>query len=214
MIEFDSIVVQTRCRVKLIHGDQSSFTNYENGEKADWINMSIVNKQLVLYTKPEYYGYLLLHDYYPQIMITYKTLTALQMLDRCFVESVETLKLQKLGLIVRDGLLDISVNAFLIDCTVLKGARAKISGEATVSYILTHNISVYDGSKLDTSEGIVRAYDKSRVSIWFEDDVDLGLFGSSKLEYRGNPRMEILNIDEGCALKQINDKVEIKNYQL
>lgn len=169
-----------------------------------------------MYNKPEYYGYLLLDDYYPQIMITYKTLIGLQMLDRCFVESIGTLKLQRLGIIVRQGRLDMSVNAFLIDCTLLKSAQAKISGETIISYVLAHNNSIYDGSKLEASEGNVRAYDKARVSIWFEEELELGLFGFTKVHYRGNPRIKTVEVDEGCALKQINieDKVEIKKCQL
>src|SRR5690606_5537614 len=194
---------QTRCTIKLSHGEQPSFSIDESGEKANWVNISILNNQLVVYTKPEYYGYLLLHDYYPQITITYKTLTGLQMLDRCFVESDGTLKLQKLGMIVREGRINISVDAFSIDCTLLKSAYAKLSGETIISRVLAHHKSIYDGSELEASEGNVHAHDDAKVSIWFEGELELGLFGRSKVEYRGSPRMKILRIDEGCTLKQI-----------
>lgn len=203
MKEFHNIVIQTRCTIKLSHGEQPSFSIDESGEKANWVNISILNNQLVVYTKPEYYGYLLLHDYYPQITITYKTLTGLRMLDKCFVRSMETLTLQKMGIIVREGNLDITVDAFSIDCTVLKSAYAKISGETIISYVLAHQRSVYDGSELEASEGSVHAHDEANVSIWFEGELELGLFGRSKVDYRGSPRMKILRIDEGCTLKQI-----------
>ncbi len=211
MNDFNNLIIQTRCTIKLSHGEQPSFSINESGEKANWVNISILNDQLVVYTKPEYYGYLLLHDYYPQITITYKILTGLQMLDKCFVESGGTLKLQKLGMIVREGHIDISVDAFSIDCTVLKNACAKISGETIISYVLAHQRSLYDGSELEASEGNVHVHDEAKASIWFEEDLDIGLFGQSRMDYKGNPRMKILQVDEGCAMKQITgaDKIEI-----
>ncbi len=216
MNDFNALIIQTRCKVILTNGEQPSFSINESGEKANWVNISILNDQLVVYTKPEYYGYLLLHNCYPQITITYKTLAGLQMLDRCFVESDGTLKLQKLGIIVREGRINISVDAFLIDCTVIKNGCAKISGETIISYVLAHQRSVYNGSELEASEGNVHAHNAANVSIWFEDELEFGLYGQSSMEYRGNPRMKILQLDEGCTLRQINvsDRIKIRNYQL
>lgn len=212
MSDFSALIVQTRCKILLTHGEQPSFSIDENGEKANWVNISIIKNQLVVYTKPEYYGYLLLHDYYPQITITYKTLTGLQMLDKCFVRSSNTLTLQQMGVIVREGHLDISVEAFLIDCTVLKSAYAKFIGETMISRVLAHHKSMYDGSELEASEGKVHAHEEAVVSIWFTGELEIGLFGRSKMKYRGHPRMEILRIDERCRLEQVNiaDKVENK----
>ena len=201
MNDFNALIIQTRCKVILTHGKQSSFSINESGEKANWVNISILNNQLVVYTKPEYYGYLLLHDYYPQITITYKTLAGLQMLDRCFVESDGTLRLQQLGMIVREGRINISVDAFLIDCTVIKNGCAKISGETIISYVLAHQRSVYDGSELEASEGNVHVHDEAKASVWFKEEVEFGLYGRSKMEYRGSPRMKVVQIDEGCYIK-------------
>jgi len=211
MNDFNNIIIQTRCTIKLSHGEQPSFSIDESGEKANWVNISILNDQLVLYTKPEYYGYLLLHDYYPQITITYKILTGLQMLDKCFVRSLETLTLQNMGIIVREGNLDITVDAFSLDCTVIKNAYAKLSGETIFSRVLAHQRGVYDGSELEASEGNVHVHDEAKASIWLEEELEFGLFGRSKMDYRGNPRMKILQLDEGCALRQINvgDKIKI-----
>lgn len=202
MNDFNTLIIQTRCKVLLAHGDQPSLSMNESGEKANWVNVSIVNNQLIVYTKPEYYGYLLLHDYYPQITITYKTLTGLQMLDKCFVESDGTLKLQKLGIIVREGHIDITVDAFSLDCTVIKSAYAKLSGRTIFSRVLAHQRSVYDGSELEASEGKVHVHDQAKTSIWFEEELEFGLFGRSKMDYKGKPRMKILQIDERCTLKQ------------
>lgn len=203
MNEFDTIIIQTRCKVTLIHDDHPSFSIDENEEKAKWVDISIADNQLVVYTQPEYYGYLLLHDYYPHITIAYKNLKALKMLDRCFVRSSKTLILQQIGIIVREGHLDISVDAFLIDCTVIKRAYAKLSGETIISRVLTHQQCVYDGSKLEASEGNVHAHDEALVLVWFTEELEFGLFGRSKLDYRGNPRMRIIQIDEQTTLKQI-----------
>lgn len=211
MNNFNALIIQTRCKVILKHGKQPSFSINERGEKANWVNISILNDQLVVYTKPKYYGYLLLHDFYPQITITYKKLAGLQMLDRCFVESDGALKLENLGMIVREGRINISVEAFSVDCTVIKSAYTKLSGRTIFSRILAHQTSVYDGSELEASEGSVHAHDEAKVSIWFEDELEVGLFGQSSMEYRGDPRMKILQLDEGCAMKQITgaDKIEL-----
>jgi len=212
MNDFNNLIVRTRCKILLTHGEQPSFSIDENGEKANWINIAIVNNQLVVYTKPEYYGYLLLHDYYPQITITYKTLMGLQMLDKCFVRSSNALTLQQMGIMIREGHLDMTVDAFLIDCTVLKSAYAKLSGETMISRILAYHKGIYDGSELEASEGKVHVHNEAIVSGWYTEELELGLFGRSKVEYRGNPRLKLVRVDERCTLKQINiaDKVENK----
>lgn len=112
------------------------------------------------------------------------------------------LTFQKIGIIVREGHLDVSVDAFLIDCIVLKNAHAKIAGETIISYVLAHQRSVYDGEGLEASEGHVHVHDEASVSVWFTEELELGLFGRSKLKSRGNPKMKILQIDEHCAFKQ------------
>jgi len=201
MNDFNALIIQTRCKVILAHGEQPSFSINESGEKANWVNTAILTDQLVVYTKPEYYGYLLLHDYYPQITITYKTLTGLQMLDKCFVRSSETLTLQNMGIIVREGNLNIAVDAFSLDCTVIKSAYAKLSGRTIFSRVLVHQRSVYDGSELEASEGNVHVHDEAKASVWFEEELEFGLFGRSKMDYRGNPRMKIIQVDEQCTLK-------------
>jgi len=124
------------------------------------------------------------------------------MLDKCFVESDGTLKLQKLGIIVREGHIDITVDAFSLDCTVIKSAYAKLSGRTIFSRVLAHQRSVYDGSELEASEGKVHVPDQAKTSIWFEEELEFGLFGRSKMDYKGKPWMKILQIDERCTLKQ------------
>lgn len=213
MDEFNTIVVQTRCTIILVDGDSASFTIDESSEKADWVNVSVVNGELVVYTKPEHYGYLLLHNCFPQITITYKTLTGLSMLDRCFIRSLQTLRLHQLGILVREGNLEISVDAFSIDCTVLKTAHAKISGETIISRVLTHQRGVYDGADLEASEGTVYAHSESKVSTWFTTEIAIGLFGRSKVNYRGSPHMIICNLDEQCTIKQISPNQSPSIYE-
>lgn len=81
---------------------------------------------------------------------------------------------------------------------------------------MSHQKSVYDGSELEASEGNVYVHNAANVLIWFEDELDFGLYGQSSMEYRGNPRMKILQLDKGCTLRQINvsDRIKMKNYQL
>lgn len=203
MIEFDSIVIQTRCRVSLKKGEVSSFIIDEDSDRTGWVEINIVNEELVIYTRPEFYGFLLLHDYYPNITITYNELKGLRLLDRCFVKSIGTLHLHQTGIIVKEGNLNICVDAFSIDCTVLKNARVKLSGESIISRVLTNQKAIYDGADLECSEGTVNAHFDSTVSIWFTEEVEIGLWGRSKLTYRDNPRMKIVQIDEGCALKNL-----------
>ena len=205
MNEFHTLVIQTRCTILLVHGDHASYSIDENGEKANWVNVSVTDNRLTVYTKPEHYGYLLLHGCYPQITITYKTLTGLKMLDRCFVKSADTLILQQIGIIVREGHLDLSVDAFLIDCTVFKRGYAKLSGEAIISRVLAHQRSIYEGLELEASEGNVHVHDEAFASVLFTEELELGLFGRSKVDYAGNPRMKILQIDEGCSIKSLTE---------
>jgi len=84
---------------------------------------------------------------------------------------------------------------------VIKNGYAKISGETIISYVLVHQISVYDGSELEASEGNVHVHDEAKASVWFKEEVEFGLYGRSKMEYRGSPRMKVVQIDEGCYIK-------------
>lgn len=110
-----------------------------------------------------------------------------------------------MAIIVREGHLDITVDAFSLDCTVLKSAYAKLSGRTIFSDVLAHQRSVYDGSELEASEGNVHVHDEAKASIWFEEELELGLFGRSKIDYHGTPSMKIRQVDEQCTLKNISN---------
>ncbi len=204
MNDFNSIVIKTRCKVILNYGDSSACTIDERDEKVNWINVSVRNGELTIYTKPNYYGYLLMHGCYPIVMVTFNKLTALKMQDRCFVTSAKQLILEQLGIIVKEGRLEIEVEASCIDCTILKGGYVKIYGETIISRILMYHKSIYEGANLNASEGQIHVHDKGKASVWVTDELELGMYGQGKITYRGNPKMRILQINIGSALKQIN----------
>lgn len=43
MNEFDTIIIQTRCKVALIHDDHPSFSIDENEEKAKWVDICFMS---------------------------------------------------------------------------------------------------------------------------------------------------------------------------
>jgi len=207
-LEFRTIVVQTRCTVT-IEGDVPSFTIQEHGEKANWIDVCVIREELIVYTKPQYYGYLLLNDDHPKITIVCNGLMGIKVLDKAFVCSNKELDVQKLGLVVRKGHLDLFVNAMLVDCTVLKQATATLQGSTLISYVLVHQQGIYDGKELDASEAYVHLHNNGQASAWVTEEIELSLFGRSKMRYVGNPRMKVLQIDEGCSIKSF-DSAELE----
>lgn len=204
MNDFNSIIIKTRCTVILNYGDSSACTIDERDEKINWINVSVRNGELTIYTKPNYYGYLLMHGCYPKVMVTFNKLTALRMQDKCFVTSAKQLLLQQLGIIVKEGRLEIAVEASCIDCTILKGGYVKIYGETIISRVLMYHKSIYKGANLNSSEGQIHVHDEGKASVWVTDELELGIYGRGKITYRGNPKIRILQINRGSALKQIN----------
>lgn len=208
-LEFHTIVVQTRCTVIIAKGDVQSFTIEEAGEKANSIDVSVISGELIVYTKPQYYGYLLLNDDHPKITIICNQLRGIKVLDKAVVSSNKELDVQKLGLVVREGHLDLSVNAMLVDCTVLKQATATLRGSTLISYVLVHQQGIYDGKELDASDTYVHLHDNGQASAWVTEEIELSLFGRSKMRYVGNPRMKVLQIDEGCSIKSF-DSAELE----
>ena len=114
--------------------------------------------------------------------------------------------MEKLGVIVQNGEVDLKVNAIVTDCTVIKKGSAKIRGNAIISRTLGNQQGKYDGSELDASEAHVDLHGECQASVWAEDALEASLFSRSKLRYKGNPRTLVSHIDEGCSIKPLTNQ--------
>lgn len=198
---FHSIRILTRCEVSLHQNDPFDIHVDEPDDIAAWIDYFIENEELIIQTKPMHYGFLLLNDSYPKIHVACAGLNGIHVLDKAYVSTKEEFQVEKLGVIVQNGEVDLNLNAIVTDCTVIKKGSAKIRGNAIISRILGNQQGRYNGSELEASEAHVDLHGDSQASVWAEDELEVGLFSRSKLRYKGNPRMRVSHIDEGCSIK-------------
>src|SRR5690606_35611718 len=130
-----------------------------------WIDYFIANEELIIQTKPMHNGLLLLNDSYPKIHVACAGLNGIHVLDRAYVSAKEESQVEKLGVIVQNGEVDLKVNAIVTDCTVIKKGSAKIRGNAIISRTLGNHQGKYDGSELDASEAHVDLHGECQASV-------------------------------------------------
>lgn len=198
---FHMIRVLTRCEICLHQGGSYAVHVDEPDDIAQWIDYYVENGELIIQTKPIHYGFLLLSGSYPKMIVECTNLTCIQICDRAFVTTKEEFQVEKLGIIVYQGRIELDINAVLTDCTVLKRAMAKIRGSTIVSQVLVHQHGVYHGDEFDASEAYIHLHGDGQASVWATEELEASLFSRSKLQYHGIPSMRLIHIDEGCSIK-------------
>lgn len=200
MEKFKNIKINTRCYVILNQGSMSKIEIVDDEATKRWLDYEIKNGELILFTKPEHYGFLLMHDHYPKVNITINVLNGIEVLDSAFVSSAGVLQTPKLGLIVRAGHIKLDINTSLLDLTILKKANVKITGTSIISNVLIHGLGFYDGEGLDASGVNICLNKDAKALISIADLFELRMYGRSRLEFTGRPKITLINIDDGCSI--------------
>ncbi|MEH6307894.1 DUF2807 domain-containing protein [Olivibacter sp. CPCC 100613] len=199
---FHTIRVLTRCQISL-HQDNSYTLHVEETEDtAEWIDYPVENGELIIQTKPMHDGFLLLSDHYPKVQVTCTNLNGIHVLDKAYIANKGEFQVEKLGIIIQQGEIDLNINAIVFDCTVIKRGKATIQGNTLISRVLVHQHGLYNGNELETSDTHVHLHDDGQASVSAEV-LDASLFSRSRLLYKGNPRMQVLCIDEGCSIQPL-----------
>jgi hypothetical protein len=206
LTSFNAIRILTRCEVFLYQDSSCTVHVDEPNDIAKWIDYYVENGELIIQTKPVHYGLLLLSDSYPKIQVTCTNLNGIHILDKAYVSTKGKFQVEKLGVIIQQGEIDLNINAVMFDCTVIKQGTAKVRGNTLISQILVHQHGIYDGNELETSEAHVHLHDNGQASVWAEGELEASLFSRSKLRYKRSPRIEILHIDEGCSIKPLTNQ--------
>jgi hypothetical protein len=199
---FHTIRVLTRCQISLHQDNSCTLHVDEPDDMAQWIDYHVENGELIIQTKPMHYGFLLLSDSYPKIQLMCTNLNGIHILDKAYVSTKGEFQLEKLGVIIRHGEINLNINAIMFDCTVIKRATAKIRGNTLISQILVHQHGIYDGNELETSDAHVHLHDDDQASVWAEV-LEASLFSRSRLRYSGNPKIHLLHVDEGCSIRPL-----------
>ncbi|QQD13374.1 GIN domain-containing protein [Sphingobacterium sp. UDSM-2020] len=200
MESFHNIKINTRCDVTLSQGNMPKIEIVNDEAMRGWLDYEIKNGELILFTKPEHYGFLLMHDHYPKVNITINVLNGIEVLDSAFVSSAGVLQLPKLGLIVKSGHVKLDINTALLDLTILKRANVKLNGVSIISNVLIHGLGFYDGENLDVSEGNICLNKDAKALISISDLFELRMYGRSRLEFTGCPKITLINMDDGCSI--------------
>lgn len=200
MENFKNIKINTRCDVILRQGNVPTVEIAADERMKDRIDYEIRNGELILFTKTEHYGFLLMHDCYPKVNITTKLLNGIEVLDRAFVSSAGVLETSKLGLTVKAGNVNLDINTGRLDLTILKKANVKLNGVSVISNILIHDLGFYDGEDLDGSEGNICLNRDAKALVSISELFELRMYGRSRLEFKGRPKITLINMDDGCSI--------------
>lgn len=200
MENFHNIKIKTRCDVTLSQGNIPKIEIVNDEGMKGWLLYEIKNGELILFTKPEHYRFLLMHDHYPKVNITINFLNGVEILDRAFIACSGVLQTPKLGLIVKSGHLKLDINTGLLDLTILKKANVKLTGTSIISNILIHDVGFYNGEGLDASEGNICLNRDAKAVISISDLFELRMYGRSRLEFKGRPKITLINMDDGCSI--------------
>jgi hypothetical protein len=156
---FHTIRVLTRCQISLHQNNSCTLHVDEPDDMAKWIDYHVENSELIIQIKPMHYGFLLLSDRYPKIQVTCTNLNGIHVLDKASVSTKGEFQMEKLGVIIHQGRIDLNINAVIFDCTVIKQGTAKVRGNTLISHVLVHQHGLYDSNELETSEAHTQLHD-------------------------------------------------------
>lgn len=208
---FHTIRILTRCEVSFLQDSSYAIHVDELNDIAKWIDYYVENSELIIQTEPLHYGFLLLHDSYPKIQLTCTHLNGIQLFDRANITSQERLRMEKLGVIIRQGgTVELNVDALRMDCTILKRDHIKVSGETIETFLRVYHEGWYDGASLQASTGMVYLTNNARASVWIDGEMEARILGRSRFSYRGKPRFSWLSVDEGSRVEPLQEAMEEK----
>ncbi|MGK6350147.1 GIN domain-containing protein [Parapedobacter sp. DT-150] len=208
---FHTVRILTRCEVYLYQDTSSAFHVDEPDDVAEWIDYHVDNGELIIQTKPMHYGFLLLSNSCPKIQLTCTHLNGIQLFDRANITTPEELRVEKLGVIIRqEGMVELNVDALRVDCTILKRGHVKVAGETIEVFLHAYHDGWYDGASLQASTGMVYLTNNARASVWIDGEMEARILGRSRFSYRGTPRFSWLSVDEGSRVEPLQETAEEK----
>lgn len=208
---FHTIRILTRCEVSLRQDSSCAIHVDEPDDVAEWIDYHVENNELSIQTKPMHYDFLLLHDRYPKIKLACAGLSGIQLFDRANITSPERLRVEKLGVIIRQsGTVELNVDALRVDCTILKRGHVKLAGETIEAFLHVYRKGRYDGASLQASTAMVYLTNNAQASVWIDGEMEARILGRSRFSYRGTPSFSRLSVDEGSRLEPLHGTAEEK----
>lgn len=213
MENFESIKIVTQCDIVLHQGNMPNVEIIADAVAKNWVEYDVRNGELIVFTRPEYYGFLLMSDKYPKVNITYNFLIRIEVLDKAKITSANILQIPRFGLIVKAGNIKLNLNTGFLDLAILKKAYVNLEGLCLTSNILIHNHGVYNGSDLDTLEGNLYMSNGANAKIFTTEQLELRMFGRSSLEISGHPKINLKHLDDDCSIK-IKELNPNTNYKI
>lgn len=201
MESFQNIKIVTQCDVVLRQGNKPNVEVIADESAKDWVEYEVRNSELIVFTRPEYYGFLLMSGNYPKVNITCNLLMGIEVLDKAKISSENMFHSPRIGLIVKAGNIKLNLNTGFLDLAILKKAYVKIDGLCLTSNILIHNQGVFDGNNLDILEGSLYMSNGARAKAFTTEQLELRMFGRSSLEISGNPKINLQHLDDDCSIK-------------
>lgn len=201
MESFQNIKIVTQCDVVLHQGKTPGVEIIASESTKDWVECAVRNGELIIFTRPQYYGFLLMSGDHPKVNITCNFLMGIEVLDKAKISSANMLQTHRLGLIVKAGNIKLNLNIGFLDLAILKKAYVKVEGICLTSNILIHNQGIYDGFDLDASETSLYMNNGANAKVFTTEHLELRMFRRSSLTIAGNPRMNLQHLDDDCSIK-------------
>lgn len=213
MENFQNIKIVTQCDVVLHQGNTPNVEIIASEAAKDWVECEVRNGELIIFTRPEYYGFLLMSGDCPKVNITCNFLMGIEILDRAKISSANMLQTHRLGLIVKAGNIKLNLNTGFLDLAILKKAYVKLEGICLTSNVLIHNQGIFDGSDLDILEGSLYMSNGARAKAFATEQLELRMFGRSSLEISGHPKINLQHLDDDCSIK-VKEVEPAESYEI
>lgn len=212
MENFQKIKIITQCDVVLHQGNKTNVKIIADESATDWVEYEVKNGELIVFTRPEYYGFLLMNGNCPKVHITTNFLIGIEVLDKASVSSENMLQVHRLGIVVKAGNINLNIHAGYVEPVILKKAYVKLTGLCLTSNAMIHNQGTFDASELEVFEGSLYISSGSTAKVFTSELLELRMFGRSSLEICGNPKINLQHLDEDCSIKIIESEL-IENYE-
>lgn len=200
---FHTVRIFAFCQVILRYGETYDVA-IDEPKFSERISYSVTNGDLILYSKLGNVNYLLDRQAFPKVVITYNQLKGIIITGMADVSCENIIQENELGLILNgNGSLNLEVDAYMVDCTIVKAGRINIKGDVAISRVTLFKNGEYDGSQFNAGEVSIHMHNNGHAKIRAENEINALIKGTSKLFYQGKPIFSDLDVDGNCLIKSV-----------
>jgi len=200
---FNKVSARSNVKVKLIHSNEHKVIFKFSGEDDDNVITTVKNDELVVKVKKNKFGWN--NKAKAAVKVYYTDLKSIEAKAGASIKAEESIQTSELDVVVSSGsVVDIEVEAELIDVEVLSGARALIEGKSTNGRFDASSGAHIDALRLICDNAKAEASSGASIKLHVNKKLAADATSGGMIKYRGD--VEQTNIDSGWSgqIKKIN----------